>query len=111
MQHPVKIAFCPIYFEANGGQYTDKGTPIFKEGLRGVCSDAFDCRDCPLMIRWSKLRELHYRIGWECDKCLKDTFREDKKHKITRWLPAFYHSGICTQCGYQRTFLQLILRR
>lgn len=120
MSHAPKSAFCPLYFSANGGTFTPSGEPIFTMNTPGLCDRAFDCGTCSLMTRWVG-GVSGWQIGWECDKCLKDTFLGDKSQGIKRWLPGFYqssdsegsttYSGGCTRCGWHSSFLQIILRR
>jgi hypothetical protein len=138
MDHPVRVAFCPILFESNGGGFTDSGLPILyddsDEGQqrRGRCDVAYDCGVCSLLHAWVERASQTWLIGWECDHCLKSTQKEDGKK---RWLPGFYQSGReagtephpdlpdfdnvdpdlpalsgCTRCGWQTSFLQLVLR-
>lgn len=136
MEHPVRVAFCPIYFGSNGGQFDSLGKPIFskrdEDGFpaRGKCDRPFDCGTCPYLGQWVlNLQAQDWEIGWECEKCLKDTKKEDTDKNI-RFLPGFYQAGRskdlkpedsdydpdrpplegCTRCGWETSFLQLIIR-
>lgn len=134
MSNSYKNAFCPLYFRANGGKYDSKGEPIFtiridengiedEVGVSGLCSRAYDCGTCSLLVSWvPEMTALGYQLGWECDKCLKETFIEDKEQGVERELPGFFQSSQpnenepgyipgCTRCGWPGTFLQLIFRR
>lgn len=134
MEHPVRSAFCPLYFRAHGGQFlitrpcsaetfVVRGTPIFRDGVLGTCDRPFDCGTCPLMSQWVvEMVAAGWAVGWECDQCLKDTLLEDKIQGVQRELPGFFQScqpddadqppiGGCTRCGWQTSFLQIILRR
>jgi hypothetical protein len=117
--HSIKTAFCPLYFSAHGGRFTEKGVPIFDENIPGLCDRAFDCGTCSLMTKMVS-EVVGWQLGWECDKCLKETFQEDKDGEVKRWLPGFFqssepdskeYSGGCTRCGWHTSFLQIILRR
>ena len=124
MADPSKSAFCPLYFSAHGGQFNDRGLALFN-GMRipGVCDRAFDCGTCSLMSKWvNEMMSVGWAVGWECDRCLKDTYLADKSSKTGRILPGFYQSSQpddkergyidgCTRCGWQTSFLQIILRR
>lgn len=126
MSHSTKTAFCPLYFRAHGGRFTEKGLPIFTadeedENAPGMCGRAFDCGTCSLMVNWIP-EMVGWSAGWECDGCLKETFLQDKEAKTERWLPGFYHSSQpdeqaqgfisgCTRCGWPGSFLQLVFRR
>lgn len=122
MEHPVKVAFCPILFGATGGRFTPLGKPIFDRNdevpPNALCDTAYDCGLCPHMQKWLEARaQEDLFISWECDKCIKET------SKIERTLPGFYHSGMgemdednpkldgCTRCGHPTPFLQLVLRK
>ena len=125
MTTPVKTAYCPLLFQRNGGKFGPRNEPIFEpnededSSPMGTCSRAFDCGTCTLMTEWLNGAMTGWTIGWECDKCLKETFELDKDSGVDRWLPGFYHSspdenayeGGCTRCGWQTLFLNLVLRR
>jgi hypothetical protein len=122
MLHPERSAFCLLLFGSNGGQFDELGRPIFR-GQLGTCGRAFDCGTCPLMREWMlKLAQDGWEWGWECDQCLKNTFDTDHAREVERILPGYYQSSQpddedhppiegCTRCGWQTSFLQLILRR
>jgi hypothetical protein len=136
VEHPVQVAFCPLLFAYNGGQFTKLGKPIFVgEDIRGTCDKAFDCDDCRVMEAWlATLKAQDWVHGWECLACLRETKEQ------SRSLPGYYQSGRseklcvpeidpidkqyvenpdedkptvqgCTRCGWQSSFLQLVLRR
>lgn len=131
MDHPVRDAFCPIYFGSNGGRFTvGTNLPIMEAGVRSLCNKPWDCGACSLMREWLEYRqEQGWSIGWECVDCLKKTYREDERNG-ERKLPGFYQSGRnssrgpddadydkdepglegCTRCGHETSFLQLVLR-
>lgn len=124
MSDPTKAAACPLYFSAHGGQFDRRGNPIFNGiPIPAVCDRAFDCGTCSLMTQWvSSMVASGWVVGWECDKCLKETFLEDKGGGRGRIVPGFYHSGRrddpdnggltgCTRCGWESSFIQIILRR
>jgi len=124
MSDPSKTAFCPLYFSAHGGQFNEKGLALFSGMMiPGVCDRAFDCGTCSLMSKWvSEMIAAGWSVGWECDQCLKNTFLDDKGRGVNRLLPGFYQasqpdpqqSGFipgCTRCGWQTSFLQIVLRR
>ena len=132
MPHPTRAAFCPIFFGANGGKFTpDTHLPIMRKGIRGLCNRPWDCGACSLLREWidAKQRE-GWVVGWECDDCLKRTRKWDDTDGGGRELPGFYQAGRlprpkddpeydkdkpklegCTRCGYETSFLQLVLRR
>jgi hypothetical protein len=123
VSHSTKTAFCPLYFSAHGGRFTDRGHPIFSDQVPGLCDRAFDCGTCSEVSNWvSQMVPAGYRVGWECDKCLKETLFEDRGLGVHRVLPGLYQSSQpdeyepgflsgCTRCGWPGTFLQIILRR
>jgi hypothetical protein len=144
VDHPVRVAFCPILFGSNGGRFSEKGLPIFEEkdedGLspRGKCDAPHDCGSCGLLTAWvNGFVAAGWTIGWECDRCIKATDREDYEAHMQRLLPGYYQSGRdtndvnpfpdipnydnsdpdrpgllgCTRCGWQSSFLQLVMRR
>jgi hypothetical protein len=113
MEHPVKVAFCPIYFGSNGGQFTPLGKPIFDQAdpsdggipIRGLCDRPYDCGTCPHMHQWVQIQQANgWTVGWECFGCLKPKEKD-------RVLPGFYHSGNCTKCNSEGIVLQLVLRK
>lgn len=134
----VRVAFCPLLFAANGGQFTPLGLPIFdpreyvseedpERGLggdevyyspRGKCDEPWDCGTCPLMRQWieGKLSE-GWDVNWECIGCVKASQRLDKDADLERQLPGFFqgtdHPSLtgCSSCGCRSSFLQLVLRR
>jgi hypothetical protein len=120
--------YCKLYFANNGGQFTDTGLPIFQRGIRANCPKPFDCYDCNIMQRW--LAELHadgWATSWECTECLKRSL----PNEADRQVQGFFQSGrpspgngdpfdvdedrpslvCCPICGFQTSFLQLVLRR
>lgn len=137
MEHPVRVAFCPVLFGKNGGRFTSTGLPIFNdpdddgEPARGKCDAPYDCGVCPYLGEWvSHLMSEGWRVGWECVYCIKDTKKLDEAEGRTRNLPGFFQSGRlpvppedpfydpdqpplhgCTRCGYESSFLQLVLRK
>lgn len=131
MEHPVRMAFCPILFAANGGTFDEKGLPIFNQQdkrtwVAGKCSKPHDCGECSLLHEWvNGLMAQGWTVGWECIHCLKETKAEGDK----RILPGFYQASRfrgapenyveaepkkaiagCTRCGWGSSFLQLVLR-
>lgn len=133
MSDAVRAGFCPLYFASNGGSFQQNGLPIFvdHEDIRGNCDKPYDCIECSLLQEWvHALQADSWVPGWECEQCLKDTRLEK------RVLPGFYQTGRdpetdpfsslpgysneeistpqltgCTRCGWQTSFLQLVLRR
>jgi hypothetical protein len=107
MSDPVRLAFCPILFGANGGQFDARGKPLFEEGVRGTCDMPFDCGQCPHMSRWLQVCvDQGWVVGWECQACLKneepqlgedgnwEAFREERRRlRESRKIPGFYQSG------------------
>lgn len=132
MDRPVKVAFCKLLYAANGGEFNKLGLPIKgKVRVRGRCDAAYDCVSCPLMMEWLALTQSQgWRSGWECLKCLSDTRDEDLAIGV-RELPGFFSAGRspdlspededfdpdrpilwgCTRCGWESSFLQLVLRK
>lgn len=124
MSEPTKTAFCPLYFSFHGGQFNERGMAVFdRVPIAGMCDRAFDCGTCALMSKWlNEMFDDGWDIGWECDKCLKQTYEPDKEAGIRRNLPGFFQSTQpdeqapgyipgCTRCGWPGSFLQVILRR
>ena len=130
-ENPIRVAFCPLLFSANGGEFDQKGRPIFRQlqearkFIRGKCDEAYDCGECELLVRWCNERAAEgFHIGWECVHCLKET------KAVPRWTPKFYQSSKyrgppedrdlvepdrsldgCTRCGWGSMVLQLVLRK
>lgn len=141
MDHPVRVAFCPILFGSNGGRFTERGLPIIDdpdedgESPRGLCDIAFDCGVCSLLAEWvQRYVDQGWAVGWECPHCLKKTKGEDGQRGLVRLLPGYFQEGRdeenppdienfnntnqdktplkgCTRCGWQSSFLQLVMRR
>jgi len=132
MEHPVRAAFCKILFWKMGGTFGPTGLPILQEGVRGKCNRAFDCGSCSHMQDWlTLLYQQGWSWGWECDRCLRETLSEDEAQNIERRVQGFYQAGRssqrmeddpdfdpdrpglegCTRCGWESSFLQLVLRR
>ena len=143
MDHPIRVAFCPLFFSSNGGEFDQNGLPrVFRVDdeekpklvgrlwVRGKCKKAYDCGSCSLMREWVEGEQRRgWVVGWECSQCLKLTKKEAASEG--RVLPGFYQSGRhpdltmddpdydkdkpklsgCTRCGYETSFLQLVLRR
>lgn len=140
MEHPVRVAFCKILFWKNGGSFDVNGLPFKewsldqkKQYVRSKCSTPFDCGQCPLLHEWlSYLHSQGWTWGWECDQCLKDTLKADQDAGVERSVQGYYQAGRkagtteediwnfdsdkpalegCTRCGWESSFLQLVLRR
>lgn len=133
MERPVRVAFCKILFAKNGGTFTQTGLPIMQKGVRGKCNRAFDCGSCPHMQEWitAQVQKEGWDWGWECGKCLRETRATDEAQNIERAVQGFFQSGRrkdltpddpdydsdlpglegCTRCGWESSFLQLVLRR
>lgn len=143
MDHPIRVAYCPILFEANGGAHKANGLPILRQvdddedivSRQGKCDTPYDCGVCHLLQEWIRPFVGKWSVGWECDRCLKETCKDDRLSVRERILPGFYQSGRvpdenphpglpgfdntdvdhpplegCTRCGWQTSFLQLVLR-
>jgi hypothetical protein len=145
MEHPVKTAPCPLLFAANGGRFNQLGLPVFNTTALDPndpedayvaatnCDRAYDCGVCPLLIQWIDARIAEgWNIGWECTKCLNDSFTFERDNPdVERKLAGYYQAGRdpmltpddedydpdrppltgCTSCGWGSSFLQLVLRR
>lgn len=135
MEHPVRVAFCKILFWKNGGQFTATGLPDLsdrKRLVKGRCDKAWDCGQCTFLQEWLQLLQSQGWVwGWECDACLKATEKSDIEQNIQRLVQGFYQSGRkfttppddpnfdpdrpglegCTRCGWESSFLQLVIRR
>ena len=133
MEHPVRVAFCKVLFWKNGGTFTATGLPIIdrEHRVRGKCNRAFDCGSCLYLQEWiAFLQSQGWEFGWECDKCLRDTKDSDRAAGVTRSIQGFYQAGRkpkpledpdydpdqpglegCTRCGWETSFLQLVLRK
>ena len=134
---PVRVAFCPIYYGANGGLFDERGVPMEDPDAeetvhtRGKCDRPFDCGTCPYLHQWvGKLASQGMGIAWECIACLKQTKKMDKESGVIRFIPGYFQAGRppvpeghpdydkdnpplagCTRCGWESSFLQLIIRR
>jgi hypothetical protein len=139
MEHPVRVSFCKILFGKNGGSFTETGLPILQPGeldddtqVRGKCSRAYDCGSCSYMQEWLvSLQEKGWHVGWECDRCLRESRYSDAETGVTRQVQGFFQAGRkkdktqddpdfdpdlpglegCTKCGWESSFLQLVLRK
>jgi hypothetical protein len=135
MEHPVRVAFCKILFWKNGGQFSPTGLPVVnaREQVRGKCTRAYDCGQCSYLQEWiAFLQQQGWSFGWECDTCLKKTEVEDRKNGVERHVQGYYQAGRkyetqpedqwnwdpdrpglegCTRCGWESSFLQLVIRR
>lgn len=132
---PARVAFCPILFAKNGGQFDNLGrpfTPTSVERARGKCDVAHDCGVCPLLGEWVNARIAEgWTVGWECVECLKRDVPVGKTaDPNVRIVPGFFQSSRnrwmpdeweevepkvplegCTNCGWGSMLLQLVLRR
>jgi hypothetical protein len=139
MDEPIRVAFCIVFFGYNGGRFDANGLPIQEDldeddlPVRGKCDKPYDCGTCPILSQWVLLlQQRGWEIGWECYTCLPYGITDRSAEKgIELKLPGFYQSGRspvlrpededfdpdlppltgCTHCGYQSSFLQLVLRR
>jgi hypothetical protein len=139
--NPVRAAYCRLFFAHNGGEFGTNGLPIIgtidEEGkmdavaIRSLCPHPFDCGTCPLLTAWVVAKQAEgWAISWECDDCLRRTQRSDKL-VYERIIPGYYQAGRnpdiprdsadydpdrpkldgCLVCGYESSFIQLVLRR
>lgn len=111
VEHPSKVAFCPILFGANGGRFDSTGKPIVDGTVAGLCDSPFDCGTCPHLQAWVS-KQAGKRTRWECYQCVtKDKTKEGRE------LPGFYQSapsqGIrgCAGCGRESSLLQLVFEK
>jgi len=135
VEHPVRVAFCKILFWKNGGSFSPTGLPIFRstdERVQGRCTRAYDCGQCSYLQEWLVfLQQQGWAWGWECDACLRKTLEEDRKSNIERHVQGYYQAGRrwdrtpddpeydpdrpglegCTRCGWESSFLQLVIRK
>lgn len=136
MEHPVRVAFCKVFFWKNGGQFNDTGLPVFEDDVRGNCDRAWDCGVCTYLGEWIEwLASQGWEWGWECDRCLRLTLAKDRHEGVERHVQGFYQAGRrsdlspsdpeykwegdpdlpalegCTRCGEGTSFLQLVIRR
>lgn len=109
------------------------------EGLviSGKCVNPGDCDSCEdLRVKVTELFHQGWSVDWECVHCIKTTKKDDLRQGIVRDLPGVFQSGRdpnsaplpelpnydnsedrppsltgCMRCGWQTSFLQLILRR
>lgn len=131
MDHPVRVAWCNILFAVNGGQFTPRGLPIVgQEDVRGYCDRGFDCGSCPFLVQWINAQvAAGWSIGWECSYCLKGSGEQVREGRLV--ITGHYQAGRdpslqsdhedfdpdqpglsgCTHCGWQTSFLQLVLWR
>lgn len=100
MEHPVRVAFCPVFFGKNGGKFNERGLPVFNdpdedgESPRGKCDIAFDCGLCPYLAEWvSSLVQDGWVVGWECVACISVTKKPDEANGLLRSLPGYYQEG------------------
>lgn len=135
MGTPVRAAFCNLLWAYNGGQFGPTGLPLFTEVDEdgniplGTCDRAYDCSVCPLLHQWvERLVAQGWSASWECSYCLKGVKSEVAAGRLA--ITGYYQAGRepvppehedhdqdqpaltgCTRCGWQTSFLQLVLRR
>jgi hypothetical protein len=116
VEHPVRVAFCPLLFAHNGGRFDERGRPIFAGGdceqprydsngeqidyvdpvpVRGKCNRPVDCNECALMAEWVEARvDEGWDVGWECPDCLKESERYERDNpEVERFVPGFFQAG------------------
>jgi hypothetical protein len=130
---PVRVAFCKVMFGWNGGEFSETGLPLAsEEEVRALCDRAYDCGACTALGTWlASLAAQGWTWGWECDKCVKDSRSVDAARGVRRVPQALYQAGRrrdrlpgdpeydpdlpglegCTTCGWESSFLQLVLRK
>lgn len=104
MDHPIRTAFCHLLFLENGGKLNSKGKPIDIGKRRSLCNRPYDCSTCDVMQRSLRQIPPGTSATWECVDCLEKTKSQP------RALPGYFTSGECPRCGYETSFLQLVLR-
>lgn len=112
METPVKVAFCPILYAANGGKFVNGREPLhgnavpdFKAQVRSLCDRAFDCGQCSYLHQ-EIARDVYKHLfkSWECAKCIKETKHRQVFDATTRqwnwvgipgerFLPGFFQAG------------------
>lgn len=111
MEHPVKVAPCPLLFASTGGKFDSRGLPIVGQRVVSstevetggddpqyanlLCDRAYDCGECPLIHEWvgGQLAE-GWSVGWECIDCLRDTYHLERDNPdFERVVPGFYQAG------------------
>lgn len=131
----MSLAFCKILFWRNGGEFTETGLPKVANKdayIRGRCGEPWDCNRCQLLHDWLRhLEQDRWAVSWECEHCIKQTEKLDAANNVERSLQGYYQAGRlpasyddlanydedrptlpgCMRCGWQTSFLQLILRR
>jgi hypothetical protein len=123
MEIPVKVAYCPLFFKSNGGQFNHLGMPIFggrvynyedgneshdeeldEEGnviqfrdpfvVASNCDRPFDCGQCELLKRWIEDRMCGgWEATWECDDCLHVWFLKYKEDPTIEWQVAGFYQS------------------
>jgi hypothetical protein len=94
MERPIKVAACPIYFGANGGQFTELGTADVQEDDRLLCPIAFDCGKCGFLHRWLSVQVANgFSATWECVHCIKKSKSIDASNNVERIVTGYYQAG------------------
>ena len=80
--------------------------------IRGKCDTPFDCGTCLLLQQWVQgLIGQGWEVTWECHDCLRGIKAASEAEGVEVSLPGYYQTGSCSGCGYETSFLQLLLRR
>lgn len=110
-------AFCPLLWRANGGAFNADGTPRHSEQseypIRGLCTRAYDCDSCELMME-ELTYHAPYTVWWCCPDCISDLKKKSAGRGLHLSLPGFYTEGTCWNPSCQRegrysVLLQLVL--
>ncbi len=91
-----KIAACPIFYGAQGGQFNEFGKIVRtqEDDPSVLCGRAFDCGHCSFLQDWIRVKEAQgFEWGWECVTCLNFSKRFDHESGTERLLTGYYQAG------------------
>ena len=100
-----KESFCPILWQANGGQITEDGRPALEQGelIRGYCTKPYDCFECSLMQNaLANLPSMGVTAIWVCPACAGDAIKSAKSKNLEVSLPGYFTEGYCQRVDCQR---------
>lgn len=89
-------AFCPLLWEANGGNVTEDGKPSHTNWpVRGKCKEP-DCGRCELMQNiLVNLAANGISSLWICPACVGVVRKEAEEIGVIIKLPGFFADGLC----------------
>ena len=96
--------FCPILWQVNGGEFTQKGKPIFRgDPIRGKCRNPGDCDRCGYMQQaLLSLATQGVNSLWICPGCVSEIRNRAADCGVTYKFPGFFAEGYCQRPDCER---------